>query len=88
MLDVHNVFYVSMLKKYEPDPSCMFTLEELLIRDTMTYVEESVKILDRKKHTLRRKVIPIFKVCGKNHTQNKPQGNKKKKYGRNPHLFD
>ncbi|XP_027158207.1 uncharacterized protein LOC113759830 [Coffea eugenioides] len=47
---IHNVFHVSMRKKYHPDPSPSHILkpESIEIDETLTYEEKPVKLLDRK----------------------------------------
>ena len=65
---VQNVFHVSMLRKYIPDPSHVLNYEQLKIKDNLTYEEVPIQILDRKDHVLRTKTIPLVKVLWKNHT--------------------
>ncbi|KAL5583119.1 hypothetical protein UlMin_015561 [Ulmus minor] len=64
---VHNVFHVSMLKKYVSDPSHVLEHEPIQVKEDLTYEEKPVQILDRKDKTLRNKVIPIVKVLWRNH---------------------
>ena len=64
---VHNVFHVSMLKKYVSDPSHVITQEPIEVHEDLTYEEKPVKILDRQDKRLRNKVIPLVKVLWKNH---------------------
>ncbi|XP_027062827.2 uncharacterized protein [Coffea arabica] len=45
---IYNVFHVSMLKKYHPDPSHVLQPESIEIDETLTYEEKPVKLLDRK----------------------------------------
>ena len=45
---VHNVFHISMLKKYVPNPSHVLQHEPLEIQEDASYVEKSVKIVDTK----------------------------------------
>ena len=45
---IHNVFHVSMLKKYVPDPLHVFRHEPLEIRKDATYVKKFVQIIDTK----------------------------------------
>ncbi|KAL5542399.1 hypothetical protein UlMin_010109 [Ulmus minor] len=59
---VHNVFHVSMLRKYISDPSHVLESEPIEIREDLTYEEQPVQILDRKDKALRNKVIPLVKV--------------------------
>ena len=43
---VHDIFHVSMLRKYEPNPSCVLSFEELTLEKKLTYEELPVQILD------------------------------------------
>ena len=45
---VHNVFHVSMLKKYVQDSSHVLRHELLEIREDATYIEKPVKIIETK----------------------------------------
>ena len=63
---VHNVFHVSMLKKYIPDPSHVLDHEPIEIREDLTYEEKPVHILAREEKVLRNKVIPLVKVLWRN----------------------
>ena len=45
---IHDVFHVSMLRKYIPDPSHVLTEQLVEIQENLTYKEEPVQILDRK----------------------------------------
>ena len=65
---VHNVFHVSMLRKYILDPSHVLNYKPLKIKDNLTYEEVLIQILDRKDHVLRTKTISLVKVLWKNHT--------------------
>ena len=63
---VHNVFHVSMLRRYIPDPSHVLNYKRLKIKDNLTYEEVQIQILDRKDHVLRIKTISLVKVLWKN----------------------
>nr|XP_023892185.1 uncharacterized protein LOC112004183 [Quercus suber] len=65
---VHNVFHVSMLRKYIPDPSHVLKYEPLKVKDNLTYEEVPIQILDRKDQVLRTKNISLVKVLWNNHT--------------------
>ena len=65
---LHNVFHVSMLKKYLPDPSHVLSSEPIDLREDLSYIEEPVRILDRKYQVLRTKVIPLVKVLWRSHS--------------------
>ena len=64
---VHNVFHVSMLKKYVPDPSHVLTEEPIEVHEDLTHEEKPVKILDKQDKILRNKIIPLVKVLWRNH---------------------
>ncbi|KAM6577664.1 hypothetical protein CsatB_029501 [Cannabis sativa] len=63
---VHNVFHVSMLRKYVSDPSHILSYESLELQPDMTYEEQPVQILDRKDKVLRNKTIALVKVLWRN----------------------
>ncbi|KAL0541162.1 hypothetical protein IC582_021201 [Cucumis melo] len=64
---VHDVFHVSMLRKYVPDPSHVVDYELLEIDENLSYVEQPVEVLAREVKTLRNKEIPLVKVLWRNH---------------------
>ena len=43
--NMHNVFHVSMLRRYRSDPSHVVSLEAIELRPNLTYEEEPVEIL-------------------------------------------
>lgn len=59
---VHNVFHVSMLRKYMCDPSHVLRYEPLQVNEDLTYKEQSIQILDKNKQLLHSNVIPYVKV--------------------------
>ncbi|KAL0561626.1 hypothetical protein IC582_002066 [Cucumis melo] len=64
---VHDVFHVSMLRKYVPDPSHVVDYEPLEIDENLSYTEQPVEVLAREMKTLRNKEIPLVKVLWRNH---------------------
>ncbi|XP_050125744.1 uncharacterized protein LOC126603009 [Malus sylvestris] len=64
---IHNIFHVSILRKYVPDLSHIIQLELLEVNQDASYVEEPVAILDRQDKVLRNKVISLVKVLWRNH---------------------
>ncbi|XP_059670931.1 uncharacterized protein LOC132316477 [Cornus florida] len=64
---IHNVFHVSMLRKYEPDPSHILRWADIEVDENATYEEGPVQILDTKEQVLRNKTIPLVKVLWKHH---------------------
>ena len=59
---VHNVFYISMLRKYISDPTRVLCYEGLELDQDLSYEEKPIQILDRKDKVLRNKTIPLVKV--------------------------
>ena len=64
---VHNVFHVSMLKKYLYNPSHVVSYESLEVDLELTYEERPIKILDQKEKELCNKTVPLVKVLWHNH---------------------
>ncbi|CAN6721632.1 unnamed protein product [Malus baccata var. baccata] len=64
---IHNVFHVSMLRKYVSDPSHIIQIEPLEVNPDVSYVEEPVAIIDRQDKVLRNKVIHLVNVLWRNH---------------------
>ena len=64
---VHNVFHISMLRKYISDPSHVLEAPEIELRDDLSYEEQPVQILGREEKELRNKTISLVKVLWRNH---------------------
>jgi hypothetical protein len=67
LIGTHEVFHVSMLRKYIANPDVIVKYEPLEIQEGLTYVEEPVRIVDKKEQVLCTKTIPIVKVLWRNH---------------------
>ncbi|XP_075494723.1 uncharacterized protein LOC142532287 [Primulina tabacum] len=63
---VHNVFHVSMLRRYISNPSHIFKHEPLDLMPNLTDKEVSIQILDRKVKILRNKEIDIIQILWRN----------------------
>jgi hypothetical protein len=89
LIETHDVFHVSMLRKYIANPEVIVEYELLGIQEGLTYVEEPVKIMDKKEQVLRTKTIPIVKVLWHNHGMEeaswKAEHDMRSRY---PHLFE
>ncbi|XP_057480510.1 uncharacterized protein LOC130767617 [Actinidia eriantha] len=59
---VHDVFYVSMLRKYKPNPFHVLEWKDLKLEADVSYVERPIRILDTLEHVLRGRSIPMVKV--------------------------
>ena len=55
LADIHDVFHVSMLRKYIANPSHIFMEQPIQLKENLTYEEYPVEILDRSDQVLRKK---------------------------------
>ncbi|WP_227642572.1 hypothetical protein, partial [Klebsiella pneumoniae] len=62
LANVHPVFHVSMLRKYEPDPSHVIDHSDLTLEDDATYEVRPLRIVDRSEKVLRGKNIPLVRI--------------------------
>jgi hypothetical protein len=67
--DVHDVFYVSQLKKCFRVPKEQLPMEELDLGGDVTYNERPIKILDTAERVTLSKVIKMCKVQWSHHTE-------------------
>ncbi|KAK5785305.1 hypothetical protein PVK06_039876 [Gossypium arboreum] len=85
---IHDVFHVSMLRRYRSDPSHIISPTEIELRPDMTYEEEPIKILAREVKQLRNKSVALVKVLWQKHgveeTTWEPEETMRNQY---PHLF-
>lgn len=63
---VHDVFHISMLRKYVSDPTHVLSYEGLELDQDLNYEEKPVQIMDKKDRVLRNKTIPLVKVLWRN----------------------
>ncbi|KAL6277012.1 hypothetical protein ACE6H2_020613 [Prunus campanulata] len=86
---IDDIFHVSMLQKYVPDPSHILEYQLVELREDLTYEGQPVQILDRKEHVLCSRTIPIMKVLWRSQTVEEatwePKAQMQAKY---PHLFE
>jgi hypothetical protein len=59
---VHDVFHVSQLRRYIPDPSHILDHSDLRIEPDHTFVEHPIQILDRRVKKLRNREVPLVLV--------------------------
>ena len=59
---VHELFHVSMLRKYTPDPTHVVEWEGIVIDTDGTFEEGLVRIMNRWDKVLRRKTVRLVKV--------------------------
>ena len=86
---VHNVFHVSLLRKYLHDPSHVIPVEEIEVDENATYKTQPVKILDSKVQELRNKSINLVKVLWLHHNVEEATWELESEIRRlYPHLFE
>ena len=59
---VHEMFHVSMLRKYIPDPAHVIDWGEIIVDTDGTFEEGPMRILDSRDQFLRRKTVRLVKV--------------------------
>ena len=59
---IHEVFHVSMLRKYTQDPTHIVDLGEHVVDADGTFDEGPVRIMDRREQVLRGKTVRLVKV--------------------------
>jgi hypothetical protein len=67
--DVHHIFHVSQLRKCLRVPEEQMPLEELQVREDLTYQEYPMKILEILEKVTRNNRYKMFKVKYSNHTE-------------------
>ncbi|WMV54247.1 hypothetical protein MTR67_047632 [Solanum verrucosum] len=86
---VHPVFHISMLKKCMGDPSLIIPTENIRVKDSLSYEEIPVQILDCHVSKLRTKEVKSVKVLWRNQFVEEvtweAEEDMKKRY---PHLFE
>ncbi|XP_049406114.1 uncharacterized protein LOC125869704 [Solanum stenotomum] len=59
---VHPVFHISLLKKCVGDPASIVPLESVAVKDSLTYKEVPVEILEHQVRRLTNKEVASVKV--------------------------
>ena len=62
MSGVHEVFHVSMLRRYTPDPAHVVDWGKIEVDTDGTFEEGPVRIMDRRDQVLRHKTVRLVKV--------------------------
>ena len=62
MSGVHEVFHVSMLRKYTPDPAHVADWGQIEVDTDETFEEGPVCIVDRRDQVLRCKTVRLVQV--------------------------
>ncbi|XP_028787255.1 uncharacterized protein LOC114743218 [Neltuma alba] len=86
---IHNVFHVSQLKKYHPDPSHVIEPKEIELQENLTFKAKPECILDAKDKQLRNKTIRLLKVFWKGMSPGDATWETEERMRRDfPNLFD
>ena len=67
MIGVHEVFHVSMLRKYTPDLAHLVDWGQIEVDTDGTYEEGPVCIIDSRDQVLRRKTVRLVRVLWKHY---------------------
>ena len=65
---VHDVFYISQLKKCVQVPTEIIESQEISMEPNLSYVEHPLRILDQKERGTHQKVVKIYKIQWTHHT--------------------
>ena len=85
---VHDVFHVSMLKKYTPDASHILPYAKIPLQADVTYEEQPVEILVREVRMFQRKETLMVKVLWERHSEEEATWElESEMYEKYPHLF-
>ena len=72
MREVHDVFHVSMLRKYPRDPEHHITVEPVTIEQDLSFESRPIRTLETSESVLRRKAFKYAKVLWTNQTEREP----------------
>ena len=85
---MYNLFHVSQLRKYIPDPNHIISYQPLQLQEDMTYIEEPIQILNRKEKQLGNKLIPLVKILWRSQQVEEATCELEEEMRKNhPHLF-
>ena len=85
---LHNVFHVSMLRRYRSDESHILQVQDVQVQADLSYDEELKAISAQEVKQLRNKQVPLVKVLWQHHGREEatwePEATMKAQY---PQLF-
>jgi hypothetical protein len=89
MSGIHNVFHVSMLRKYLRDPEHKIDLEPITVHQDLTVECRPIRVLDYSEKVMRRRTVKYVKVQWTNQSEREAtwelEEQMRKKY---PELFE
>ena len=88
MFTIHNVFHISMLKKYIADPEHVIAPQKVQIQANLSDEQKLIQTLNHEVKKLRNKKIVLVKVLWHNHRIKEVTLEPKKEMRKNyPELF-
>ncbi|KAK4404393.1 hypothetical protein Sango_0807900 [Sesamum angolense] len=84
---IHDVFHISMLRRYRSDPSHILHEPEIEVSKGLTYVDEPIEILDQSIKKLRNKEIPMVKVRWSHHSPREATWEVEENMRRSTHIY-
>ena len=66
---IHDVFHVSLLKKYHPDSTHILSPEDMELDEFSAYEERPIRVLDSKMKDLRNKQMSLDLGVGERHAR-------------------
>ena len=85
---IHDIFHVSMLRKYNSDSSHVLEAPTIELNEDLSFEVQPVGIIDQKLKELKNKVIPMVKVLWRNDTvKEMPWEIEESMRSRYPYLF-
>ena len=62
LANIHNIFHVSHLRKFVPDPSHILKSDSIQVKENLSFEVKSIRILDSQVKQLRERSSPMVKV--------------------------
>ena len=59
---LHDVFHISMLRKYIPDETHVIKYDTPEIQVDLSFEEKPIRIVEFKEHNLRKRIVPMVKI--------------------------
>ena len=66
---IHNVFHVSLLRKYDYDTSHVIEIEPIQLDENLAYAEYPIWIVDTMEKVFCRAIVKLVKVQWSNHEE-------------------
>ena len=62
LANIHNIFHVSQLRKYVPDPNHILESDFIQVKENLSFEVRPIRTLDSQVKQLRGRSIPMVKV--------------------------